>query len=153
MNQGQDIDYFRFISDTLSEPEESTEQAINEEDSFPAQWRPIQAIINREHNAFAWMCSRRAGKTDGTSLLTAVCGQRFEGYRILYIHNTREVAKQQFFEPLRELLEEKGIPEIDHNLAALNVTFGKRCFVQVRKTSGLREKSGIAAPLGATKKA
>jgi hypothetical protein len=105
----------------------SKELPITEADSFPKQWAFILCMAK----AICLMCSRRAGKTDGLQLRTAKRGAENKKHRTLFVHHTRELAKQQFFLPLIDLLKRKGIPihSVDHT--ALNITYGKQSFCQV----------------------
>lgn len=106
---------------------DSCEELVSLADSFQPQW----AMINDDARAICLMCSRRAGKTEGLQWLVLKKAQETSGFRVLYIHHTREVAKQQFFEPLREKIKAKKIAETDHDETVVNVTFGRNCFVQV----------------------
>ena len=79
--------------------------AITLADSFAAQWVFVECLAR----AIALMCSRRAGKTEGLKIRTAKRSVEHAGHRSLYIHHTRLLGKQQFFEPLCEFLKGKGI--------------------------------------------
>jgi len=96
-------------------------------DSFPKQW----SFVIDESRAIALMCSRRAGKTDGLKIRTAFRAIANSSHRTLYIHHTRMLGKQQFFEPYREFLKSKGIEEESHDKTELWVKLKNGSLTQV----------------------
>lgn len=107
---------------------------ITEADSFPKQWEAI-SDWSREQ---VWWGSRRMAKTGTSIRRTVKRSSEMAQRRTLYIHHTRTLAKQQFYETgdprnpgVRELLAKHGIPEAHHDLTELNVTLGNGSFVQV----------------------
>ena len=100
-------------------------QPITDADSFPKQWDFV-ASTNRFH---AVMCSRRAGKTNGSVVRTAKLNSERPGRRVLYINLTALNAEQQFFKPLLELLDKKTIPHRADN-GDLLVYFQNGSFVR-----------------------
>ena len=69
---------------------------IIEADSFPAQWEYITAP---DRFKVQWS-GRRAAKTSGSRMRTAMLNEAQAGRRVLYIHQTFTNAEQQFFRPL-----------------------------------------------------
>lgn len=110
-------------------------RTITPDDSFPRQWE----FINTDVKAICLMCSRRAGKTAGLVLRTVKRSQENRKHRTLLIHHTRMLGKQQFFEPLRDLLKEKGIVEAHHDVTELNVTLDNGSFIQVVGCDDIRD--------------
>jgi hypothetical protein len=69
---------------------------ITEADSFPEQWEYITAS---DRFNIQWS-GRRAAKTSGSRMRTAMRNEAQPGRRVLYIHQTFTNAEQQFFRPL-----------------------------------------------------
>jgi hypothetical protein len=94
-------------------------------DSFAKQW----LLIECRERAICVLCSRRAGKTEGLKLRTHKRSDERAGHRTLYIHHTRLLAKQQFFEPLIESLKAKGV-EFEANQTELWIKLHNGSLVQ-----------------------
>lgn len=114
--------YFAFMGQTLAKRDSHAtlvRKQVTAADSFMAQWTPICD----DYPAQVWDCSRRAAKTTGIIIRTVKRSDERPGWRTLYIHRTRELARKQFFETedktspgVVEMVELKSIPvsKIDH---------------------------------------
>jgi hypothetical protein len=72
------------------------DESITEADSFLKQWEYITA---KDRFNVQWS-GRRAAKTSGSRIKTAMLNEAQPGRRVLYIHQTSTNAEQQFFRPL-----------------------------------------------------
>jgi len=114
---------------------QDTEIPITEADLFPHAW---EALVD-ESRFQAWFCSRRAAKTATLIRRTAKRSHERPGWRTLFIHHTRTLGKQQFYETgdpiknpgVRELLRSHHIAEAHHDQTELNVRLANGSFVQV----------------------
>ena len=97
---------------------------VNEQDSFPAQWRYVAA--DSRFNCLA--CSRRAGKTGGEVRRAARVMLGKAGARVLYVALVRKNARKHFFLPLRAFLAEKGCPAtVNETEMSLRLPNGSYC--------------------------
>lgn len=101
-------------------------------------------MITMAKKAIALLCSRRAGKTIGLVHRTAKLSHEQPGRRTLYVHHTRANGKEQFFDPLVELLEEHGV-QFEKNETALTVSFANGSYV---KCVGCDSKRAVGRKLG-----
>lgn len=128
--------YFDFAAQLLSARDthvRDVKGSITIADSFPAQWTPL----TDEYPAQVWDCSRRASKTTTAILRTTKRSDERPGWRTLYIHRTRELAKKQFFETedrdnpgVVEMLERKRIPVAKVDRMGLSVRLSNNAYVE-----------------------
>lgn len=110
-----------------------TRLQVTAADSFLAQWTPI----TDDYPAQVWDCSRRAAKTTGAIIRTVKRSDERPGWRTLYIHRTRELAKKQFFETedkenpgVVEMLEAKRIPVAKVDRMGLSLRLANNSYVE-----------------------
>lgn len=84
--------------------------------SFLRQWE----AVNDNARAIALLCSRRSGKTVGSIIRTIKRNCETAGRKVLYIHHTLSLARDQFFRPLLDRLREHGV-KFEANLAELTI--------------------------------
>lgn len=134
-----EITYGDFLGEIAEMPSQVQPRPITEADTygpngepFHAAWRFIVDMdIPMGPQAVCLMCSRRAAKTTSAQILTAKSSTERRRFRTLFIHHTRTLGKQQFYEPLRDLLRDHAIAEAHHDLTELNLTLDNGSFVQV----------------------
>lgn len=79
-------------------------------DSFPVQW----SYVTCEDRRIALLCSRQAGKTQGTRLRARRA--LAAGRKVLYVAMIRENAVEQFFAPLVQEVRDSGWPLGQHDV-------------------------------------
>lgn len=136
------------IADVASRQTVSWRPITEEEDfpRFPGAWR----VCQDESSAQVWKCSRRSFKTGTAIRRTVKRSSERAGWRTLYIHRTRALAKQQFFETgetvgeypnrgIRELLRHHNIPELRHDLTELWVRLHNGSLIQAIGCDNIRD--------------
>lgn len=123
---------------SMRQSTEVTSRPIMENECFPVQWE----VMHDDRVVQVWDCSRRAAKTATAIRRTVKRSAERPGWRTLYIHRTRALANQQFFETgekdgpganpgVRELMKSHGMQEDDRDLTELWVRFTNGSLVQV----------------------
>jgi hypothetical protein len=107
---------------------------ITERDSFPKQW----AEVTSKSRFKTKKCSRRAGKTGGSVVETALDCTTKPGWRTLYINLTALNAQLQFFDPLQEFLRKKQI-HFTANNSDLLIYFDNGSFVRAMGCDNIGE--------------
>jgi len=122
---------------------------ITEAEDFPNFPRAWQACID-DSKGQVWMTSRRAAKTGTAIRRTVKRSSERAGWRTLYIHRTRALAKSQFFETgdtagvnpnlgVREVLRKHGIPEMKKDLTELWLRLPNGSLIQAVGCDDIRD--------------
>jgi len=112
------------ISHATKQPEKR-DVKVTLEDSFPKQWD----YVSTTERFPVVVCSRRAGKSAGVVRRAAKTALEKPQSRQLYITLGRRNARKLFYEPLRVLLEEKGIAH-SHNDQDLSIRLRNGSYIE-----------------------